>query len=282
LKQRLFLKSARSAPDMLKSDVRSFWDQGSAGEFWAVGLDAKSRFLTEEKSRYQFEPFIPSFADFAAATDRIVLEIGVGMGCDHQQWARARPRRLLGTDLSWRSVAYARERFDLFNLKSDLILADCERLPLASDCVDIVYSWGVMHHTPNTRQAVREAYRVLRPGGTAKIMVYHKWSLTGYMLWMRYGLMRGRPWWGLEYIYANFLESPGTKAYTVNEARQLFGQFSDVRIAIQVNYGDLLQSEVGRRHRGPLLSIAKKLWPRWLIRKLLKRHGLYLLITAVK
>jgi hypothetical protein len=49
-----------------------------------------------------------------------------------------------------------------------------------------------------------------------------------------------------------------------------------------VNYGDLLQSEVGRRHRGPLLSTAKKLWPRWLIRKLLKRHGLYLLITAVK
>ena len=139
-----------------------------------------------------------------------------------------------------------------------------------------------MHHTPDTRQAVREAHRVLRPGGTAKIMIYHKWSLTGYMLWMRYGLMRGRPWLGLESIYANFLESPGTKAYTVDEARQLFEQFSDVRIAIQVNYGDLLQSEVGRRHRGPLLSIAKKLWPRWLIRRLLKRHGLYLLITAVK
>jgi SAM-dependent methyltransferase len=267
---------------MLKSDIRTFWDQGSAGEFWAVGSDAKSRFLAEERSRYQFEPFIPVFADFAAAADRVVLEIGVGMGCDHQQWARARPRRLLGTDLSWRSVAYARERFDLFDLKSSLILADCERLPLASDCVDIVYSWGVMHHTPNTPQAIREAFRVLRPGGTAKVMIYHKWSLTGYMLWMRYGLMRGRPGCGLEYIYANFLESPGTKAYTVDEARQLFGQFSDIRIAIQVNYGDLLQSEVGRRHRGPLLSIAKKLWPRWLIRRLLNRHGLYLLITAVK
>jgi SAM-dependent methyltransferase len=267
---------------MLKSDVRSFWDQGSAGEFWAVGSEAKLRFLTEEKSRYQFEPFIPAFADFAAAADRVVLEIGIGMGCDHQQWARARPRHLLGTDLSRRSIAYTRERFDLFNLKSDLILADCECLPLSSGCVDIVYSWGVMHHTPDTQQAVREAHRVLRPGGTAKIMIYHKWSLTGYMLWMRYGLMRWRPWLGLEYIYANFLESPGTKAYTVDEARQLFERFSDVRITIQVNYGDLLQSEVGRRHRGPLLSIAKKLWPRWLIRRLLKRHGLYLLITAVK
>jgi hypothetical protein len=113
-------------------------------------------------------------------------------------------------------------------------------------------------------------------------MIYHKWSLTGYMLWVRYGLMRGRPWCGLEYIYANFLESPGTKAYTVDEVRQLFGQFSQVCIAPQVNYGDLLQSEVGRRHRGPLLSVGKKIWPRWLIRRLLKRRGLYLLITAVK
>jgi len=94
--------------------------------------------------------------------------------------------------------------------------------------------------------------------------------------WMQYGLMRGRPWCGLEFMYENFLESPGTKAYAVDEARQLFGQFSDVRIALQVNCGDLLQSEVGRRPRGPLLSIAKKLWPRWLIRRLLKRHGLYL------
>jgi ubiquinone/menaquinone biosynthesis C-methylase UbiE len=121
-----------------------------------------------------------------------VLEIGVGMGGDHQQWAPAGPRHLLGTDLSWRSIAYARERLDLFNLKSGLILSDCVRLPLASNCVDMIYSWGVMHHTPNTRQAIREAYRVLRSGGIAKIMIYHTWSLTGYMLWMRYGLMRGR------------------------------------------------------------------------------------------
>jgi hypothetical protein len=108
---------------MLKSDVRSFWDQGSAGEFWAVGSDAKSRFVAEEKSRYQFEPFMPGFADFPAAADQVVLEIGVDMGGDHQQWAPAGPRHLLGTDLSWRSIAYARERLDLFNLKSGLILA---------------------------------------------------------------------------------------------------------------------------------------------------------------
>ncbi len=267
---------------MLKSDVRSFWDQGSAGEFWAVGSDARARFSTEEESRYRFEPFIPAFADFDAGSDRVVLEIGVGMGCDHQQWAKAHPKRLIGTDLSSRSIAHTRDRFHLFGLQSDLMLADCERLPLPSDSIDIVYSWGVMHHTPNTPQAIREAYRVLRPGGVAKIMIYHKWSMTGYMLWMRYGLLRGRPWRQLEEIYSNFLESPGTKAYTVGEARRLFEQFSDVRFAVQLNYGDLLQSEVGRRHRGPLLSIAKRLWPRWLIRRMFKRHGLYLMITAVK
>jgi hypothetical protein len=107
---------------MLKSDVRSFWDQGSAGEFWAVGSDAKSRFVAEEKSRYQFEPFIPGFADFPAAADQVVLEIGVGMGGDHQQWAqRSETSTWHRPELAFH--AYARERLDLFNLKSGLILA---------------------------------------------------------------------------------------------------------------------------------------------------------------
>jgi len=124
-----------------------------------------------------------------------------------------------------RSVAYARERFDLFNLKSDLILADCERLPLASDCVDIVYSMGGNASHANTQHAVREAYRVLRPGGTAKIMIYHKWSLTGYI-----ALDTLRPYAratlaGLEYIYANFLESPGTKPTPLTKHANSLGIF---------------------------------------------------------
>jgi len=123
-------------------------------------------------------------------------------------------------------------------------------------------------------------HRVLRPGGRAKVMIYHSRSITGYMLWLRYGLLAGKPRTPLFDIYAARLESPGTKAYTVTEARSLFAAFAEVRIAVQLNHGDLLMGAVGQRHRGALLTAAKALWPRPLIRTLLPGHGLYLLIEA--
>lgn len=73
-----------------------------------------------------------------------------------------------------------------------------------------------------------------------------------------------------------------TKAYTVEEVRALFSQFSQVDVRVQLSFGDLLEGGVGQRHRGPLLALAKCLWPRALIRRWLSGRGLYLLIDAVK
>jgi hypothetical protein len=113
-------------------------------------------------------------------------------------------------------------------------------------------------------------------------MIYHAHSMVGYMLWIRYALLAGKPWRTLGDIYARHLESPGTKAYTVEEARRLFARFAKVEIETVLTHGDLLTSDAGQRHRGPLLTIAKALWPRWLIRTLLRRHGLFLLARATR
>ena len=123
---------------------------------------------------------------------------------------------------------------------------------------------------------------MLKPGGRVKVMIYHRWSIVGLMLWCRYALLAGRPWRGLAEIYSEHLESPGTKAYSRAEAAAMFADFATVRIDIQLNHGDLLQGAVGQRHRGRLLDIAKAVWPRWLIRSLFPGLGLYLLITAEK
>lgn len=108
-------------------------------------------------------------------------------------------------------------------------------------------------------------------------MIYHKWSLTGYMLWARYGLLAGRPFRSLTDIYASHLESPGTKAYSADDARLMFDRFAHVTIRIQLGHGDLLQGAVGQRHRGILLTVAKRIWPRWLLKRSFKNHGLVLL-----
>jgi SAM-dependent methyltransferase len=155
-------------------------------------------------------------------------------------------------------------------------------LPFPDKSFDLVYSWGVMHHTPDTPRAVREAWRVLRPGGQARVMIYHRRSLVGLMLWCRYALLAGRPWRSLNTIFANHMESPGTKAYSVAEARDLFRDFASVTIHTVLTHGDLLESDVGQRHRGRWLTVARRLWPRALLRAACPGRGLYMLIEATK
>jgi ubiquinone/menaquinone biosynthesis C-methylase UbiE len=204
------------------------------------------------------------------------------MGADHAQWAKSTTKSLSGIDLTPRAVQHTVERLAKYGLKSDVQVGDAEKLHFADDSFDLIYSWGVLHHSPNTQQAFEEVLRILRPGGVARIMIYHKYSLTGYMLWLRYGLLTGNLNLSLTDIYARYLESPGTKAYTVNEVKRLCSGFSEVSVNPQLGFGDLLEGEVGQRHRGGLLTLAKLIWPRWLFKRLFKKHGLYLLIEARK
>lgn len=113
-------------------------------------------------------------------------------------------------------------------------------------------------------------------------MIYHKWSLVGLMLWARYGLLRLRPWTTMDQVYAGYLESPGTKAYSLTGARELFSSFEDVKIETVLTHGDLFESGAGQRHRGHLLSLAQKVWPRRMLRKFAPRAGLFMLVRATK
>jgi SAM-dependent methyltransferase len=243
-----------------KQAVHDFWNASSCGETLYLKGSEGTAYTTQASKRYELEPYIERFADFAAARGHEVLEIGVGLGADHQRFAEA-GALLTGVDLTERAVAHTSQRLAAFGLRSHLHTADAEDLPFAEASFDVVYSWGVLHHSPNTPKAIDEVWRVLRPGGSARIMVYHTYSMVGYMLWIRYALLAGRPSRSLAEIYAQHLESPGTKAYTVDEARRLFARFSKVTIETVLTHGDLLMSEAGQRHRGPLLTIAKALWP---------------------
>ncbi|MCX5724489.1 MAG: class I SAM-dependent methyltransferase [Nitrospirae bacterium] len=261
--------------------VRDFWNEASCGERLLLEALDKSGYVAQLYKRYELEPFIEPFAGFDASRDLDVLEIGVGLGADHQRFAQA-GARLTGIDLTERAVAHTGRRFELLGLKSDLRVADAESLPFADESFDLVYSWGVLHHAPDTAKAIDEVWRVLRRGGTAKMMIYHTHSLVGYMLWLRYGLLAGKPWRSLRDIYAQHLESPGTKAYTEAEAREMCTRFTRCEMAPVLTHGDLLESEAGQRHRGWLLSLAKQLWPCRLLRWALPKHGLFMLIEAHK
>lgn len=264
-----------------KQAVLDFWERASCGEELYLHDLGKDAYAEQARRRYQLEPYIENFAAFAAAAGRKVLEIGVGLGADHQRFAAA-GAELSGIDLTERAVAHVRRRLGLFGLASQLSTGDAENLPFETASFDVVYSWGVIHHSPNTPRAVAEVYRVLRADGIARIMIYHTWSLVGYMLWARYALLRLRPWMSLAEVYGRYLESPGTKAYSVRRAKQMFAAFRSVEIKTVLTHGDLLESAAGQRHGGALLSMARRLWPRALLRRFARGQGLFMLITAVK
>lgn len=264
-----------------KRAVREFWQAASCGERLYLETDERAGYMRQAEERYRLEPFIADFARFEASRGLRVLEIGVGLGADHQRFAEA-GARLIGIDLTERAVEHTRRRLSLFALSSNLSVGDAEALDFPDASFDVVYSWGVLHHSPDTPRAIDEVRRVLKPGGIARIMIYHTWSMIGFMLWVRYALLRLRPWTSMRTLYARHLESPGTKAYSIAEARWLMRRFESVSIRTVLTHGDLLSSDAGQRHRGPTLTMARALWPRRMIQTMLPRAGLFMLIEARK
>ena len=104
-----------------------------------------------------------------------MLEIGCGIGTDAARFAEA-GADYTGVDLTDAAIELARKRFELFGLKGRIEVADAENLDFPSDSFDVVYSHGVLHHTPDIEAAVREIHRVLKPGGRAIVMLYHRGS----------------------------------------------------------------------------------------------------------
>lgn len=158
----------------LKDRVRDFWQKHPCGSKFADAQPG-SRLFYElvEQHRYEKEWHIPEAAGFNQSKNLSVLEIGCGLGTDGAQFAKA-GADYTGIDLTQAAVDLARRRFELFNLPGKFRVADAESLDFPDNSFDLVYSHGVLHHTPDTAGAIREVHRVLRPGGRAAVMLYHR------------------------------------------------------------------------------------------------------------
>lgn len=158
----------------LKERVRAFWQANPCGVKFADAEPGTRLFYERvEEHRYRTEWHIPEAADFAGSGGLKVLEIGCGLGTDGARFASA-GADYTGVDLTEAAIELARRRFELFELKGNFETADAENLQFADASFDVVYSHGVLHHTPDTARAVREIHRVLRPGGRAVVMLYHR------------------------------------------------------------------------------------------------------------
>ena len=218
----------------LLDKVKNFWETESCGERYVSGNDDYSKFISETNNRYKLEPYILDFTSSEDFFNKDVLEIGVGMGSDHYRIYKFKPKSLTGIDLTERAIENTKKRFKIMNAKSNLRIDNAEKLNFKDETFDTVYSWGVLHHSADTSKCFDEVWRVLKPSGAAKIMIYYKYSPVGLMLWTRYGLLKGKPFITFSELYSKYLESPGTKAFTISQTDMLTKKFKDRKYYIQL------------------------------------------------
>jgi SAM-dependent methyltransferase len=227
-----------------KQRAREQWTHDPAGAVHGSEHEFATRefFDAVERHRYhEYAPWMPHVMGFDQFAGKRLLEVGCGMGTDLLQFARG-GARVTGVDLTPRSIETSRKHLQLYDRTGDFAITDAETLPFADKSFDVVYSNGVLHHTPDTAGAVREIHRVLRPGGLARVMLYHRNSWNYWFdIVARHGLLHGELLRGhspaaIMSKYAEFNEGGGrplVKVYSRRQARDLFSMFSDVKIDVE-------------------------------------------------
>ena len=162
--------------------VRDYWNSRPCNvKHSSKQIGTKEYFDEVEAKRYLVEPHIPIFAEFDKYTGKRVLEIGCGIGTDAVNFARS-GCIYTGTDLSESSLDLAKERFNVYGLTGNFQCVDAENLSeeIKTREFDLIYSFGVIHHSPNPTKIVEEIAKLLPKGGELKLMVYAKnsWKAT--------------------------------------------------------------------------------------------------------
>lgn len=263
-----------------KQHAREQWSQDPCGAKYGAKYGFATREFFDEVERHRYEeyapwmPFVMGFNDFKG---KRLLEVGCGMGTDLLQFARG-GAICTGFDLTPRSVEVSSLHLGLYDMRADFVLGDGERLPFADESFDVVYSNGVLHHTPDTEQAVREVHRVLRPGGVAKVMLYHR---NSFYYWteiiLHRGVLRGHFLRGHspEEIMSRYVEyseheaRPLVKVYSQSQARTLFKPFGEIKTEVE----QMIREE---------LRILRPLVSEKAFRRLRRSAGWNVIITARK
>ena len=227
--------------DAYKDEIQRQWDHDPAGSHYVkeAPLHTLQWFQEAEAYRYgEYAPWMAETMEFERHGGERVLEIGGGMGTDLSRFAR-HGAHVTDLDLSAGHLELAKENFRLRGLAGEFVLHDAESLAFDDNTFDVVYSNGVLHHTPNTARVVREIHRVLKPGGRAIVMVYaesslHYWRNLVWAIGLRQGKLERL---SMGEIMSRSVERsdnsgarPLVKVYTRRQLRRLFDGFADVAI----------------------------------------------------
>jgi len=199
--------------------VKQYWDRQPCNVRHSNHpIGTREYFDQVELRKFQAEPHILNFSEFSRWRGQSVLEIGCGIGTAAVNFARF-GARYTGVELSGESLSLTQQRFGVYGLHGTFYQGNAEALSdfLPPKQYDLIYSWGVIHHTPNPAQVIKHLESYLRPGGVLKIMVYARDSWKNYMI--EAGLDQPEAQWGCPVVHT----------YTFDSLTDLLGPAFDIK-----------------------------------------------------
>ena len=249
---------------------KAWWESTPMRYDWRDEIDAtpgSQKYFTEIDQRFlssarkympwrnlAFEAVIP----YEQLVDKDVLEIGVGLGT-HAQLLAPRCKSFTGIDLTSNAAKMTSRRLQLFNLPGKILQMDGEDMDFADNSFDFIWSWGVIHHSADTRRVLEEMRRVLRPGGKCAVMVYYKSWWHFYVCASLRGIFQGqfKKQGSLHRVAQSATDGAIARYYTVREWQQVCDRLFEVKSA-QI-YG--LKSEVVPLPHGRVKQFLEELVP---------------------
>ena len=233
-----------NSPRDIRDEAVAQWGNDPAGSV-AAGpepLGTERSFARVEDYRYHEQPWMHETFQYESYSGARVLEIGVGLGTDHLQFARA-GAHMTGVDLTPRCVDLTRRRFEQEGQTSDLRVMDAESLEFEDSSFDAVYSFGVLHHVPSSERAFKEVRRVLRPGGQFVGALYSRRSYYYARIRVERMLWRQYRWESLEDRLARI-------EYSTSDSRPLVRLFTKAELRSALQEAGFQEVLIRRRHVG--------------------------------
>jgi ubiquinone/menaquinone biosynthesis C-methylase UbiE len=269
--------------DRDKIEAQRQWDTDPCGVCTAPGVEPETLEFYRQVRRYRYEdyaPWFPRVIAFDQVHGKEILEIGVGLGSDHFSFA-CNGNRMTSLDLSREHLRHTSRHLMLEGYSTNAVYGDAENIPFPDNSFDVVYSFGVLMHTPDTAKAFSEVHRVLRPDGVAIIGIYNRnswffWFNTLFVQGIvKMGLVR-KGWRRLlseiEYRSPKNAAIPLVKVYSRRDLTTFCSRFSQVSIA---------SCHVEHGHFSLLRHVLRPLRREWLERNL-GFGGWYLVVRAKK
>ena len=247
-------------------DVKKYWnDRPCNVRHSKKDTGTKEYFDEVEAKRYTAEPHIPLFADFESYKGKKVLEVGCGMATEGINFVK-HGAEYTGTDLSEESLELAKKRFGVYNKEGKFYAGNSEELTsfVPVETYDLVYSFGVIHHSPHPEKIISEIKKYMNKDSTLKIMLYAKDSWKNHMIEAGYDQPEAQ------------YGCPIANTYTKDEVRELLDGFD-----VTIEQTHIFPYQIEPYKRG---EFVKEPWfeamPDEIFEVLKKNLGWHLLITA--